>query len=122
VAILIPHQASSLALAAPPSLIVMTMVILDPVDVFKYGIEKAGHPSVWSRCSLDKISRLDDGRFRQAFGIGPNAIVITVFEDIQNVEIMGDSVIVDANLRDFMMSLRWLRVSKLLHRSPTPFI
>ena len=85
-----------------------TMILLDPVAVFKYGIRKAGHP-VWVQDSLDKMTKLDGERFREAFGISPSTVA-TVFVDIQNIEIMEEESMKNPKLCDMMMALRWLRV------------
>ena len=85
-----------------------TMILLDPVAVFKYGIRKAGHP-VWVQDSLDKMTKLDGERFREAFGISPSTVV-TVFGDLQDFEKMGEEAMHNPKLCDMMMALRWLRV------------
>lgn len=84
------------------------MIILEPIKVFKYGIQKAGHPE-WSKDCLTKISKLELGRFRQAFGVGPETIV-RVFHDIQSEQLMEENVIRNPNMYDFMMALHWLRI------------
>jgi hypothetical protein len=84
------------------------MINLDPVKVLKFGLQKSGHPA-FRHSSIDKISKLADQRFRQAFGIGPNAIS-KVFTDLQTAEIMGEEVIENVDMDEMMMALRWLRI------------
>ena len=84
------------------------MIIIDPLLVFKFGIEKTGHPA-FRHNSLSKATKLHYERFRDAFGIGPKTIV-KVFSDIQDAVIMGENVITNPKMYDFMMALRFLRV------------
>jgi len=82
--------------------------MIDPIAVFKFGIEKTGHP-IWVKDALDKITKLDNERFRQSYGIGPDTLV-KVFQDLQSAEIMGEYAIKNPSMYNFLMTLHWLRV------------
>jgi hypothetical protein len=95
---------------APPCIAItlFNMIILDPVKVLKYGLEEAGHGK-WPHTSLDKATKLHMNRFRQSYGVGPNAIV-EVAKDLQSEDLLGnDLAIKNLTLKDLLMSLSWLK-------------
>jgi hypothetical protein len=88
------------------------MIVSDPAFVFKYGLELAGHN--WPHQSLDKATKRDINRFRQAYGLGPNAILI-VYQDVQSADILGELSIDGANITDMLMALSWLKTYPMEH-------
>jgi hypothetical protein len=88
------------------------MIILDAASVFKFGLELGGHQ--WPHTSLDKATKLDINRFRQAYGLGPNAILL-VYLDIQSRELLGELAVDKANIKDMLMALSWLKNYPMEH-------
>jgi hypothetical protein len=88
------------------------MMILDPETVFKHGLELAGHQ--WPHQSLERATNRDISRFRQAYGLGPNAIAL-VFQDVQSEDILGSFAIDSPRLTDVLMALSWLKTYPMEH-------
>jgi hypothetical protein len=88
-------------------------MILNPAGVFRYGLDLAGHQ--WPHQSLDKASKLDIERFRQAYGLGPNTILL-VFQDIQSRDMLGELAIDrGSSMKDMLMALSWLKTYPMEH-------
>jgi hypothetical protein len=82
------------------------MIIMDPVRVFKYGLEMAGHS--WPYHTMDKATKLHIKKFCQAYGVGPNTIV-KASSDLLSTKISGNLSIKDQSLKEVLMALSWLQ-------------
>jgi hypothetical protein len=76
-------------------------VPMDATLVFRYGLERAGHP--WTKDSLEEATKLDYQRFRAAYGIGPNACK-NVLDDIK-----AKRLVKNLQMDPFFVALSWLK-------------
>jgi DDE superfamily endonuclease len=74
---------------------------MDASGIFGYGLCRAGHS--WKKCDLEDATKLDFQRFRQAYGIGPNACW-SVLDEIKE-----NNLIANPKIDHLLLCLSWMK-------------